>query len=217
MNRRAVRTAMKWSIAGAAGGTLAIWFVTSRARVVEATARERACPLPGDDLIPTALGSLTHAIDVQAAPRDVWPWLVQMGAGTRAGWYSYDRIDNAGRPSADRVIPELQHVETGMVFPAMPGVTEGFVVAAFEPGRCLVLGWKAPDGSWLVTWAFVLEERRGSTRLIVRARGAPGYSFRGLPWSISRLIVPAMHFIMQRKQLLGIVRRAERHAKTRRA
>jgi hypothetical protein len=32
----------------------------------------------------------------------VWPWLVQMGGG-RAGWYSWDRLDNNGKPSADRM------------------------------------------------------------------------------------------------------------------
>ena len=31
-----------------------------------------------------------------------------MGAGSRAGWYSYDLLDNGRRPSATRLVPELQ-------------------------------------------------------------------------------------------------------------
>jgi hypothetical protein len=37
----------------------------------------------------------------------VWPWLAQMGAGSRAGWYSYDVLDNRRRSSATRIIPAL--------------------------------------------------------------------------------------------------------------
>ena len=39
---------------------------------------------PGDELLPNAR-SLTHAITIDRPRSDVWPWLVQMGAG-RAGW-----------------------------------------------------------------------------------------------------------------------------------
>lgn len=75
-------------------------------------------------------------------------------------------------------MPELQHITISTVFPALPGVTEGFTVLAFEPYRSLILGWPGPDGTPLVTWAFLLEHRAGNlTRLIVRARGAQGYRF----------------------------------------
>jgi heme exporter protein D len=61
-----------------------------------------------------------------------------------------------------------------------------------------------------VTWTFVLDEvTPGVTRLIVRARGGPGYRFHGLPLQLTRLVVRVVHFVMQRKQLLGIRRRAE--------
>jgi hypothetical protein len=68
----------------------------------------------------------------------------------------------------------------------------------------------ALDGTPEVTWTFVVEEiAPGVTRLLVRARGGPGYRFHGLPRPFTRLVVRAVHFIMQRKQLLGIRRRAE--------
>ena len=177
---------------------------------VRASRAERTRVLPGDELIPTPLDSLTHAITIRAAPMDVWPWLAQMGAGNRAGWYSYDFLDNGRQPSATSLIPGLQRLLVGMVFPALPGATDGFTLAAFEPGRSLVLDWKTPDGVRLVSWAFVLEPLDGgSTRLIVRARGGPAYRFHGLPWSVTKRLVPFVHFMMQRKQLLGIARRAE--------
>jgi hypothetical protein len=133
-----------------------------------------------------------------------------MGAGTRAGWYSYDVLDNGRQASATRIIPELQHPTVGAVFPALPGVTEGFVLLAFEPRRSLILGWPNPDGTPLVTWAFVLEERPGkSSRLIVRVRGGERYRFHGLPVWLSEPVIRLQHFAMQRKQLVGIKRRVE--------
>jgi hypothetical protein len=180
-------------------------------RRVRATDDERTRCLPGDELIPAACGALTHAITIDGPPAAVWPWLVQMGAGSRAGWYSYDFLDNARQPSASRIVAELQHVGVGAVFPALPRATEGFIVLAFEPRRSLILGWPNPDGAPLVTWAFVLEPRPvDATRLIVRVRAGEGYRFHGLPWWLSQPVIRLLHFAMQRKQLLGITRRVER-------
>lgn len=161
--------------------------------------------LPGDELIRDSIGSLTNGVTIRGSPRDVWPWLVQMGGG-RAGWYSYDFIDNGGQRSAERIRPELQTIGVGTIFPALPGATDAFSVVRFEPERALVLAWQRTDGTCLMTWAFVLEESPGDrTRLIVRARGGPGYHFHGLPFWLIRL----GHSFMQRKQLLGIARRVE--------
>jgi hypothetical protein len=165
--------------------------------------------LPGDELIPQPIGATTHAITIQRSPREVWPWLAQMGA-TRGGWYSYDLLDNRGFKSAERVLPEFQHIEIGSVMPGLPGVTEGFLVLKFEVERYLVLGWAAPHAPQLATWAFVLEpDPGGGTRLMVRSRVARGYSFFGMPWPLSKPITLLVHHIMQRKQLLGIARRVE--------
>jgi hypothetical protein len=107
-------------------------------------------------------------------------------------------------------VPELQQPTIGAIFPALPGVTEGFTLLALEHERVLTLGWLAPDGMPEVTWTFVLDEvAPGVTRLLVRARAGPGYRFQGLPLPLTRLVVQVVHFIMQRRQLLGIKRRAE--------
>ena len=42
----------------------------------------------------------TRAITIDAPCRSVWPWLAQVGVD-RGGFYSYDLLDNHGRPSAD--------------------------------------------------------------------------------------------------------------------
>jgi pimeloyl-ACP methyl ester carboxylesterase len=161
----------------------------------------------GDELIAQPIGSLTHAITIQRPLRDVWPWLVQMGAGSRAGWYGYDWLDNGRQPSATRIVPELQHPAVGAIFPALPGMTDGFLLLAVERERVLTLGWPAPNE---VTWTFCLNEVAPSvTRLLVRARGGPRYRFHGLPLPLTRLVARVVHFIMQRKQLLGISKRAE--------
>src|SRR5664280_1913633 len=71
------------------------------------TAAEAAQTMPGDDLIPAAAFTATRAITIAAPPKDVWPWLVQVGFG-RAGFYSYDLLDHRGRPSAREVLPQFQ-------------------------------------------------------------------------------------------------------------
>jgi hypothetical protein len=177
---------------------------------VRASRLELVKPLPGDEVIPEPIGSLTHAITIRGPRRDIWPWLAQMGAGSRAGWYSYDFVDNGRRKSAERIVPEWQRIAMGTLFPALPGATDGFVVVRFEPARFLVLGWPAPDGTFLSSWVLALEEEApGRTRLITRARGAAAYPYFGLPAWLGRPVVRLVHFVMQRKQLLEIAKRVE--------
>ncbi|HYB91327.1 MAG TPA: hypothetical protein VEC38_09800 [Candidatus Binataceae bacterium] len=176
---------------------------------IRAEPDEQLGGLCGDELIPEPLAMVTHAITIRRNAGGVWPWLVQMGSG-RAGWYAYGFIDNGGRPSAERILPEFQKIGVGTVFPALPGVKDVFVVVRAEPARCLVLSWRSPNGTYLTSWAFVLEEPAPSlTRLIVRGRVAPAYRPYGLPLWLVRLTAPRAHAIMERKQLLGIKRRAE--------
>jgi len=178
-------------------------------RQVRATPDEQSRPLAGDNLIPHPIGSVNHAITIRRPPHAVWPWLAQMGSD-RAGWYAYNIIDNGGHHSAERSLPEYQNIGVGSVFPALPGAKDVFVVAQCEPEQSLVLSWRLPGGRYQTTWAFVLEQPQpGQTRLIVRGRVASGYRPYGLPEWFATRIAPVAHFIMQRKQLLGIARRTE--------
>lgn len=120
----------------------------------------------------------------------------------RAGWYSYDGLDNGGVPSADRIVPELQRVEVGDVFPSEPTADDSFIVRVVESERVLVLDDDAPP----VTWTFALEPiDETSTRLMTRMRG-DAKLLLGLLWR-------PIHFGMQRRQLLNLKRRVEAAAR----
>jgi uncharacterized protein YndB with AHSA1/START domain len=137
-----------------------------------ATAAERHRSLPADGIVPNPIFTSTHAITIDAPPEQVWPWIAQMGAG-RAGWYSWDLIDNGGMPSARCIVPELQTVARGDVMPAVPHASDAFVVAAVDPPRDLVLTVGNGHGAHAVVWEHVLEPIDGGrTRLIVRGRAS---------------------------------------------
>ena len=202
--------------------------------------REERRRLLGDDLVPHPMGVVTHAITIDAPPRAVWPWLVQMGSG-RAGWYSYDRIDNGGAPSARRIIPDLQHVAVGDVMPWLPGARDGFLVGKVVPERALILVVPrqpavAASSSVPVpraSWALILDPvARGRTRLIARGRVSRDwltgpaaaaadsrqpifiervYSLLAkLPRPVLLPVAGFGHHLMQSRMLRGIKRRAER-------
>lgn len=174
-------------------------------------------PLPGDDLLPAARAEVTHAIDIQAPPEDVWPWLVQMGR-RRGGWYSWDLLDNGAVPSADRIIPELQTIAVGDILPIKAQGSDGFAVLVLDAPRALVLGdpslvpgrTRPKSQAPRATWSFALEPLGGrATRLRVRVRADYEPS---LATSILRPVVQTLHAVMERKQLRTLKERAEAHA-----
>ena len=91
--------------------------------------------LAGDDLISVPDIVETRSLVVDAAPDEVWPWLVQMGYG-RGGWYSYDKLDMKGS-SAESILPEFQDLAAGDIVPTHP--SGGFVAKVVEPEKALVL------------------------------------------------------------------------------
>jgi hypothetical protein len=170
-----------------------------------ATADEVTQGLPGDELLPDPDMASTRAVSIDAQPAEVWPWLVQMGSG-RGGAYTYDWIENLlglNMHSADRILPELQHLAVGDVLPMGDG-GPGMRVEICEPERTLV--FRSEDEQWV--WIFVLRPEAGGTRLISRNRitepGAP--LARRLA---DRLVMEPGSLVMERKMLLGIRSRAE--------
>ncbi len=151
------------------------WQLTWGATPEEVTGR-----LPGDELVVRPTFNATRAITIDARPEDIWPWLVQIGT-TRAGWYSYDLLDNLGRRSADRIIPELQGLAVGDVIPMSPDGKQGMVVRTLDPPRSMIWGTPAET-----TWAWQLDPSPdGSTRLIARVRSryrwlSPSMAFSAL-------------------------------------
>ena len=166
-----------------------------------ATAFEQRQPLPVDDLIPDPLFTSTHAITIDAPPDQVWPWIAQMGAG-RAGWYSWDRIDNGGTPSATRVMPELQTVTPGDVMPAVPQATDAFIVASVDPPRELVLTVPDGHGGNVVAWEHLLEPLGGGqTRLLVRGRASSQWLNRAraqVPAGRHRIFIERAYAVLAR-------------------
>ena len=111
-----------------------------------ATPTEVSRPLPGDGLVTRPTFKATRAITIAAPPEEVWPWLVQVGV-TRAGWYSYDILDNFMRPSAHRIIPELQALAPGDVMGMSPDGKQGIKVHAVDPPHSMI--WATlPDTTW---------------------------------------------------------------------
>ncbi len=94
-----------------------------------ATDEEVARAMSGDEVVKQPTFNATRAVTIQARPEEIWPWLVQIGC-KRAGWYSYDWIDNLGIPSANRIVPELQHLEVGDLIPFSPDGKQGMWVKA---------------------------------------------------------------------------------------
>ena len=125
---------------------------------------ERA--MPGDDVVKFPTFNATRGVTIQARPEEIFPWLVQIGV-TRAGWYSYDLLDNLGKPSAQRIIPELQHVAVGDVIPMSPDGRQGLRVKDFEANQWMLWWDNKGDSTWY--WGLSpLDESQ--TRLITRVR-----------------------------------------------
>jgi hypothetical protein len=136
-----------------------------------ATDEEVRRPMPGDGIHATPSFSGTRAVTVEAGPEHIWPWLVQMGY-RRAGFYSYDRLDNDGIPSADQIISEYQSLKVGDRVPmAASAYAE---VLEMDPPHSMLWVFRG-KGQWEnATWAWGLyEEDAGHTRLVSRAIGEP--------------------------------------------
>jgi len=97
----------------------------------------------GDALVAEADVVETRAVDIEATPEQVWPWLAQMGYG-RGGWYSFSAVDRPWAPSggpvgesADEILPEFGDLAEGDLVPTHP--QGGFVARTVEPNEAMVL------------------------------------------------------------------------------
>jgi hypothetical protein len=181
-----------------------------------ATPEEVAGPVAGDALLPDARLVATRSIDLERPPIEVLPWLEQIGYG-RAGWYSYDWIDNLGRRSADRIHPEWQGIEAGDPIPAGP---IQFTAAIVERPS------SATDGAAFVmqlprrriakhtidfVLAFDLRTSGHGSRLVTRVRSTIDGRRGSL---IERCLLGPGDGIMVRRQLINLQRRTRHQSQS---
>lgn len=191
-----------------------------------ATDDEASGPYPGAELVPEGQRAATMAVTIRVPPAQVWPWLIQMG-GDRGGWYSWDRLDNGGRPSARRVHPEWQDLRLGdyVKYWTRHGPVDAWEVAALEPNRFLGLralrdlkghlldpNQARPAAYAEGLWAFWLTELpEGRTRLVIS-----GYQAMRPRW-LERLanywFYLPITWPMQARMLVVLKRNIERAAK----
>ena len=100
------------------------------------------------------------AITIEAPPARVWPWLLQMGFG-RAGWYSWDHLDNWVARAQSASSGMCRPLRFGTTFPECRTTRPGREVAALE--REHFLGLRA---SYDLRASSPLRPRRAATALL---------------------------------------------------
>lgn len=171
-----------------------------------ATDDEASKPLLGDDLVPEPALESTRAVTVYAPVEvvvgEVWSWLAEIGQ-REGGLYRYEWLrDLSGTRIRDvaRSHPEWQHRVVGENIRLFPAT--GFKVAAFEPGRAIVLE------AWGTFAVEPIDEF--STRVILRSRVMPRAG--GLYYRIfyHPLVGEFPQFFIERRMLKEIKQRIER-------
>jgi hypothetical protein len=182
-----------------------------------ATTSELGRSYPGESAIPSPSATMTLAVDVDATPEEVWPWLVQIGQD-RAGLYSYERLENLfglDIHNADEVHPEWQDLVAGdrvvVVPPGRMGMPDGYAfrVDEVEPPHHLVLRQTPPEHPWNAVWTFTIEPRPGGrSRLVSRSRAERQHGMPGVVAAVAGWVMEPVVVLMTRRMLLGIAERA---------
>jgi hypothetical protein len=157
----------------------------------------------GDELTPDPDVRFIRAITVDRPPSEVWPWVAQIGRG--AGYYSYDLLDNGGKPSADHLLdippPALgdRNEEIGEVVRVEPGkeiVWQVGGVRFLGAAAGMVLGYTVlPHGA---------NRSRVVTLILGRLRGRTAW--------LARRVFEVIDYVMALEQLRGLKWRVETFA-----
>lgn len=192
------------NIALVIGFQIAVYVVFLRSKIMAwgTSKDEAAMPLIGDDLAPSI--SSTRAISINAPISEVWKRVIQLGAD-RGGFFSYSLLEKAlgyemhdEEPTAESQEMEVGRIVPGSIDESKSMIKYNFRVVAVEPGRSFVLE------NW---GAFALREINSKqTRLTVRTHGGQLPDLKG---RIVDFIFMPLHYIMERRMLMGIKARAE--------
>ena len=167
-----------------------------------ATDEEVKRSMPGDSIVVKPSFNATRAVTINAPAGNIYPWIVQMGVN-RAGWYSYDLLDNLARRSAESILPEHQNIQVGDLIPMSPDGKAGLWVKDFRNNEWMLWWDNMGDNSW--AWG-IYSEGEAHSRLVTRVR----VQYRWLsPAILFNLIIEFFDILMMRKCMLGIKRRAE--------
>jgi hypothetical protein len=168
-----------------------------------ATDAEVKRSMPGDEIVSQPSFNATRAVTIHAPAQNIYPWIVQMGV-TRAGWYSYDLLDNLGRRSAESILPEHQNIQVGDLIPISPDGKQGMWVKYFRKNKWMLWWDKKGDTTWI--WE-IHPEGKNQFRLITRIR----VKYRLFSSAILfNLLTEFFDILLMRKSMLGIKQRAEK-------
>jgi hypothetical protein len=169
-----------------------------------ATPQEVAARMTGDVYLeggPRVRQHMTRAISINAPPETVWAWGAQLGRG--AGWYTFDRLDNGGKRSAE-------HLVSWIPAPQLGDATAIGYLRHLDTGREAV--WWLSGEQWLgvtlrMVSDFLVTPEGNGTRLVIRVSG-DGDGL--LAWPVVAIFM-VIDSIMAIRQLKGFKRRAERY------
>ncbi len=163
-----------------------------------ATTAERRLDFPCDRHLPDADDAYFRAVSVAAPATVMFRWLCQL----KLAPYSYDWVDNFGRPSPRELVPGVEHLEIGQ------RVMTIFRLVDFEADRHLtVLLRRSRLFGDIAGTYLVLPDGDDRCRLVVKLL----VKYRGpaLVGFVTRVLLPPGDLVMMRRQLLNLKELAE--------
>ncbi|MES2211538.1 MAG: hypothetical protein V4490_00110 [Pseudomonadota bacterium] len=168
-----------------------------------ASEKEVSMPMVGDEKSLTITS--TRAILIDAPKSDVWKWLMQLGAD-RNGFYSYPFIEKSmgyKNRNLNLIKPEFNDLKVGDVVRGSIDEKSSIIPYNFRVIYC-----KSDEAFVLDNWGtFLLEKINDQqTRLVIRTQERKSSN---LLVKAAQYITIPLHFIMERRMLIGIKARAE--------
>jgi hypothetical protein len=167
------------------------------------TQEEMRARSKGDELLLDPDVRFIRAITVGGPPSEVWPWVAQIGRG--AGYYSYDVLDNGGKPSADHLLD---------IPPPTVGDRNEAIgrVMRVEPGREIVwqvsgVGFVGATAAMVIDYTVLpqgADSSRVVTLILARVRGPTAW--------LARRVFEVIDYVMAPEQLRGLKWRVETYA-----
>lgn len=168
-----------------------------------ATTEELRMPMKGDSQ--NLIIDSTRTILINAPQATTWKWLMQLGAD-RGGFFSYDFIEETmgyQTRHPDMQTPKFKNLEVGDLIRGSINEKSSLIPYHFH------VQYVKPDSTLVLShWGTLLLKKISplQTRLIIRTQHARSKTI----WMhLANYIITPLHYIMERRMLLGIKSRAE--------